>query len=260
MSLKYSSLCNFLEDFEKDRLQLFSKCLIELTGEAIWSWTFCLLKIFNHSFNFIIYDWFVHIFMFRPCSVLEGCTFLKMCPLFQVGHFGVHVVSYGLLYLVVVSGACVDRGFLGLEVDKHAQMGAPPSAHGGMRLAGREGGCRGGTSLARHSAMIPCFCGDPEKCFYSFFQKSQKCSVASSENIPSCGTPYSCCFMLSFHSQQLSPPWVHFPSLSPCPHQETQDSGWGMQAAAQIMGTILALSCLSQASCCTSHHSCFCPS
>lgn len=91
-------------------------------------------------------------------------------------------------------------------------------------------------------------------------RKVRSASVASSENIPSCGTPYSYRFMLSFHSQQLSPPWIHFPSLSPCPHQETQDSGWGMQAAAQIMGTVLTLSCLSQASCCISHHSCFCPS
>lgn len=81
-------------------------------------------------------------------------------------------------------------------------------------------------------------------------RKVRSASVASSENIPSCGTPYSYRFMLSFHSQQLSPPWIHFPSLSPCPHQETQDSGWGMQAAAQIMGTVLTLSCLSQASCC----------
>ena len=39
-------------------------------------------------------------------------------------------------------------------------------------------------------------------------RKVRNVFVASSENIPSCGTPYSYPFILSFHSQQLSPPWV----------------------------------------------------
>ena len=43
---------------------LFSKCLIELTCEAIWSWAFVCWKIFNHSFNFSACGWSVHIFYF----------------------------------------------------------------------------------------------------------------------------------------------------------------------------------------------------
>ena len=53
-----------LEEFEKVRCQLFSKCLIEFTCEAIWSWAFICWKIFNHSFNFSACDKSVHIFYF----------------------------------------------------------------------------------------------------------------------------------------------------------------------------------------------------
>ena len=48
-----SPVCKFLEEFEKDRCYLFSKCLTEFTCEVIWSWTFVCWKIFNHSFNLI---------------------------------------------------------------------------------------------------------------------------------------------------------------------------------------------------------------
>ena len=132
--------------------------------------------------------------------------------------------------------------------------GSPPSAHEAMRLAGREGGCCGGTPLACHSAIVSCFYGDPEKCFYSFFWKHSQLWNS---------------LLLSLHTVFSQPAVVpslgpffkhHFPSLSPCPHQETQDSGWGMQAAAQIMGTVLTVSCLLQTSCSISHQSSFCPS
>ena len=57
---------------------------------------------------------------------------------------------------------------------------------------------------------------------------------ASSTNIPSCGAPYSHPFTMSLNSQQLSPSWVHSPNPmfqhpSPPLHQQTHDSGWGMQ-------------------------------
>ena len=35
----------FLEEFEKDRCYLFSKCLIEFACEAVWSWTVVCWKI-----------------------------------------------------------------------------------------------------------------------------------------------------------------------------------------------------------------------
>ena len=36
-------LCNFLEEFEKDRCQLFSKCLVEFSCETIFVLRFCVL-------------------------------------------------------------------------------------------------------------------------------------------------------------------------------------------------------------------------
>ena len=41
--------CNFLKE---DRPLPLSKCLIEFSCEAIWSWAFVFWKIFDHSFNF----------------------------------------------------------------------------------------------------------------------------------------------------------------------------------------------------------------
>ena len=69
-------------------------------------------------------------------------------------------------------------------------------------------------------------------------------SRAFSANFPSCGAPYSCPFRLSFHSQQLSAPWVHAPSPTfqhpaPPPQQETHDSGWVHRGAAQTMHAVL---------------------
>ena len=49
---EFSFLRKFLEEFWKDRSQVFSKYLIEITCEAIWSWTFVCWKFLNHSFNF----------------------------------------------------------------------------------------------------------------------------------------------------------------------------------------------------------------
>ena len=65
--------------------------------------------------------------------------------------------------------------------------------------------------------------------------------------IPSCWSPYSCLFGLSFHSQQLSPPWVHAPNPT---FQHTGPLHAIQTAAhrteAQATGAVLALSCLPQ--------------
>ena len=37
----------FLEEFEKNKCYFFSKCLVELICEAIWTWTLVHWKIFN---------------------------------------------------------------------------------------------------------------------------------------------------------------------------------------------------------------------
>ena len=42
-----SSLCSFLEQFENKRCYLCSKCLMEFSCKAIWSWDFCLLEAFS---------------------------------------------------------------------------------------------------------------------------------------------------------------------------------------------------------------------
>ena len=44
------------------------------------------------------------------------------------------------------------------------------------------------------------------------WQLASMVSQAFSVNFPICGAPYSCPFGLSFHSQELSPPWVHVPN------------------------------------------------
>ena len=58
------SFCNFLKEFEKDGCYLISKCLIEFSCEAIWSWAFVFWEIFDHSFNFSACNWVVHNFYF----------------------------------------------------------------------------------------------------------------------------------------------------------------------------------------------------
>ena len=92
---------------------------------------------------------------------------------------------------------------------KPAQMVASPSACRGQRsrCVGK-GVVMAALPLTHYSAMMPCFYG---------------------------GAPYSCPFRLSFHSQQLSPAWVHAPNptfqqQAPSPQQETHASGWGAQS------------------------------
>ena len=50
--LRVFFLLQLLEEFGYDRYYLFSKCLIEFTCEAIWSWTF-LLEDFKLQFQFL---------------------------------------------------------------------------------------------------------------------------------------------------------------------------------------------------------------
>ena len=60
----HKEMSQFLEEFQKDRCQLFSKCLIEFVCKAIWSFTFVCWKFLNQTFKFSTYDWSVHIFYF----------------------------------------------------------------------------------------------------------------------------------------------------------------------------------------------------
>ena len=60
MSLEVTFLCNFLEDFEQDRCQLFSKFLVEFSCEAVWTSAFvcvvcCDLSIFIPNFIDLIF-------------------------------------------------------------------------------------------------------------------------------------------------------------------------------------------------------------
>ena len=80
-------LCYILEEFETDSCQLFSKCLIEFSCEAIWSWAFVCWKIFNHTlisvlmiglFIFSISSWF----SLGNCAFLRICPFLPGCPFY----------------------------------------------------------------------------------------------------------------------------------------------------------------------------------
>ena len=62
-------LCNFLKEFQKDRHQLFSKCLIEFSCETIWPWAFVSWEIFYHSFNFGVCNWVVYNLYFFQFSL-----------------------------------------------------------------------------------------------------------------------------------------------------------------------------------------------
>ena len=46
-----ASSSNLLEEFEKNRYQIF-ECLVEFTSEDIWPWTFILGEVFDGCFNF----------------------------------------------------------------------------------------------------------------------------------------------------------------------------------------------------------------
>ena len=54
MSLEVYFLCNFLEEFEQDRCQLFSKFLVEFSCEDVQTWAFVCWKISDYSFNFCL--------------------------------------------------------------------------------------------------------------------------------------------------------------------------------------------------------------
>ena len=57
-----SSLCSFFEQCENERCYPCSKCSIDFSCEAIWSWTFVCGKLSHHSFSTC--DWSVHIFYY----------------------------------------------------------------------------------------------------------------------------------------------------------------------------------------------------
>ena len=86
-------------------------------------------------------------------------------------------------------------------------------------------------------------------------RKVRNVFVASSENIPSCGTPYSYPFILSFHSQQLSPPWVlssntTFHHSAPVRTRRHRTQAGVHRAVAQTRCAVLTLYCLPQTVCC----------
>jgi len=81
----------FLEEFKKDRCQLFSRSWMEFACEAVCSWTFVCWELFNHSFSFSTSGWSVDIFYFF--LVLRDCTFLRICPFLQGCLFYWHIIA-----------------------------------------------------------------------------------------------------------------------------------------------------------------------
>ena len=90
---------------EQDRCQLFSKFLVELSCEAIWTWAFVCLKISDYSFNFCAFDGSVKIFHFFLVHFWKVLLFYEFVHFFQVVHFiGIQlliVISYDPLYFCV---------------------------------------------------------------------------------------------------------------------------------------------------------------
>ena len=96
----------FLAEFQKDRCQLFSKCLIAFTCEVVWSWSFVCWEFLNHSFNFITCYLSVHIFCFfmtqswetdlsKNVSISSGVSILLACSCLYMSFtsLGVSVAS-----------------------------------------------------------------------------------------------------------------------------------------------------------------------
>ena len=106
------SLCNVLKEFQKDRHQLFSKCLIEISCEAIWSWAFGFWEIFDHSFNFSACNSVVHNFYIFLVQSKKIELFQESAHFFQVIYFIAIqlfiIVSYNPLYFCIV---CCNLSF-----------------------------------------------------------------------------------------------------------------------------------------------------
>src|SRR5574337_1503731 len=103
----FTFLCNFLEEFEQDRCQLFSKFLVEFSCEAVWTWAFVCWMIFDYSFNFHACDGSVKIFLFLPGRVLESCTFLRIFPFLPRCPFYWHIIADSSLLRSFVFLCCL---------------------------------------------------------------------------------------------------------------------------------------------------------
>ena len=57
-------LLQFLEEFEKNRYQIFFKCFIEFARETIWYWAFVCWEIFYYSFNLLTSNCSTQVFYF----------------------------------------------------------------------------------------------------------------------------------------------------------------------------------------------------
>ena len=102
-ALEFFFLCQFLEAFEKNRCY-FSLNIIEFVHLVQ---DFYLWEDFKHNFNFITYDWQIHIFCFFMVHLWEVIAFSEFTHFFQVVHFIaiklLVVFSYDLLYFCGVS-------------------------------------------------------------------------------------------------------------------------------------------------------------
>lgn len=124
----------------------------------------------------------------------------------------------------------VEEAMVG-GVGQPAQMGAPSCAHRSRRLQVGPILCM---LLNNNASLLWC---------------------PRLPQIPSCGSPYSCLFRLSFHSQQLSPPWVHAPNptfqhTGPLHNKRHTIQTAVHRTEAQTTGAVLTLSCLPQTICC----------
>ena len=89
---KCSFLFNFLKQFEKDQCSLFFICFVELTYEAIWSWTSVRRELLNYWFNLVC-----SYFLFLPDSVLGEWMFLGIYPFLLVCPFYYHIIVHSNL-------------------------------------------------------------------------------------------------------------------------------------------------------------------
>ena len=77
--------------------------MVEITYEAIWPWHFVCWKFFLLQFLFLCLWLLCSYFLFIPSSVLEGYTYLSICPFRPCCTLYLLIVfSYDFLYLCAV--------------------------------------------------------------------------------------------------------------------------------------------------------------
>ena len=108
---KFSFLLYFLEQFEKNSLSICLNYLVELTCEALWSWTFVHWEIFNTDsisllimglLKFSIYSWFIFVMLFDSVNLSMSCRLSNFLAC-RFSYYSVAIAYISVVLLVISS-------------------------------------------------------------------------------------------------------------------------------------------------------------